>query len=117
MGNQVGWRRFVVTAAFAGVGVASVVACSVIDAYLCDVFLRLCTPRPGACVGIDVCPADVRMLFGLILLIPVPPVLFGVLGFVLSTRVERTGLLAVALVATILTHWAVTFAATRIVAL
>lgn len=105
------------TAAFAGVGVASVVACSVIDAYLCDVFLRLCTPRPGACVGIDVCPADVRMLFGLILLIPVPPVLFGVLGFVLSTRVERTGLLAVALVATILTHWAVTFAATRIVAL
>lgn len=105
------------TAAFAGVGLASVVGSSVIDAYLCDAFLRLCTPRPGTCVGIDVCPADARMLFGLILLIPVPPVLFGVLGFMLSTRVERTGLLVVALVAAILTHWVVAFAATRIVAL
>ncbi|WP_193752552.1 hypothetical protein [Cupriavidus sp. IDO] len=57
------------------------------------------------------------MLLGLILLIPAPPILFGMLGFVLSPRVERVGLLGVALATAILTHWAATFAVIRIFAL
>ncbi|MGY2485720.1 hypothetical protein [Cupriavidus sp. CP313] len=110
-------RRIAITAAFVGIGLASVLAWSLIDAYLCDKFPGLCVPRPGTCVGIDICPADARMLRGLILLIPVPPVLFGVLGFLLCARVDKVTLLATALAGAVFAHWAVVFTVTRIIAL
>ncbi len=68
-------------------------------------------------LGIDICPSDIRMLLGLILLIPVPPVLFGVLGFLLCARVDRVTVLAAALAGAVLAHWAVVFTVTRIIAL
>lgn len=109
-------RRIAITAAFVGIGLASVLTWSRVDVYLCDMFPSLCMPRPGTCVGIDICPSDIRMLLGLILLIPVPPALFGVLGFLLCARVDRVTLLAAALAGAVLAHWAVVFTVTRIIA-
>jgi len=110
-------RRIVTSIIFAIIEFISLVAWSSIDGHLCAVYAKLCTPRPGICAGIDICPATAHMVFGLILFVLGPPLLFGVLGYTLSKRNLRFPVQAKYLLGAIVVHWMLTFLGTRVIAL
>jgi hypothetical protein len=109
-------RRFVTTAIFFLFGLFSIVVWSRVDLRLCAIYPNMCKPKPGTCGGIDVCSTDAHMLIGLALLLMAPPVLFGILGLVLSKRRAGARLMLSCLLAAVAAHWVLTFFGTRVVA-
>jgi hypothetical protein len=101
-------RRCFTAACFSLVGFASIFAWASIDA-------KLCKPRPGFCGGIDVCSADVHVIAGLALILVAPPVLFGMLGYLLAGRNARQ-LFSWGSVAVVV-HWTLTLVGTRVLPL
>jgi hypothetical protein len=108
-------RRCFTAACFSLVGFASIFAWASIDAKLCETYANFCKPKPGFCGGIDVCSADVHVIAGLALILVAPPVLFGILGYLLAGRNARQ-LFSWGAVA-IVVHWTLTLVGTRVLPL
>lgn len=109
--------RWLASIIFGVLGFVSFVVWSYIDEFLCGVYINLCKPPPGVCIGIDHCSPDARMLIGLIFVLLVPPILFAILGYFLSKRRVSVRCLIFVFFAAVAMHWTLTFVGTRIFAL
>ncbi|MEQ5839900.1 hypothetical protein N0A02_10695 [Paraburkholderia acidicola] len=100
---------------FGIVGCFSLIIWTSIDAHLCQAFAKLCAPRTGECGGgLDTCSVTAHAVVDLVVYLFLPPVLFGVLGYLVSkgrpgfARVARYVLAAVSL------HWFLAFLGIRL---
>lgn len=108
-------RRVAWSLGFGMIGCVSLVIWASIDAHLCSVFAKLCTPRVGECGGgLDACSVTAHTVVDLLIYLLLPPVLFGVLGYVISKgRPKMTALARYVLVAVSL-HWFLAFLGIRL---
>ncbi len=108
-------RRFFGTVGFGLAGVASVVIWTLIDSYLCSVFLRLCIPRVGECGGgVDACAITMQSTIKLFSYVFGPMILFAVLGFYLFARRRPPFVIAGYLVGVVAAHWLLALLCVRI---
>lgn len=107
-------KRVTLTISFAILGFFSFVAWAAIDSYICSVYPKLCTPRPGACTEIDHCPMSLHMVVGLVLFVFGPPIVFGVVGFALSKKERAVSRWIAAAMIAVLAHWLLTFVGVRL---
>lgn len=85
-----------------------------IDERICKLGPATCKVKLGTCTEIDHCPQTLHMIVGLVLLVLGPPVFFGIVGFISSSKMRPAKQWALFLLACVVTHWSLTFSFTRL---
>ena len=108
-------RRFVGTIGFGIAGLVSLIVWAAIDARLCSVFSRLCSPPAGQCGGgVDACPITTGTSIELFAYMIGPAIAFAAIGFHLFARRRPLRLIAGYLVCAVAAHWTLAFVTTRV---
>lgn len=107
-------RRVAWSLGFGMIGCASLIIWASIDAHLCHVFAKLCTPRIGECGGgLDTCSVTAHTVADLVVYLLLPPVLFGIVGYAISKDRRRLTTVARYVVVAVSLHWFLAFLGMR----